>query len=221
MHVTQHRAVLDPVVLDRLWELYEVSVRPTSEVSVSQELYLRDEFDHMLRDDRNRLWVLHDDERLAAMLLIATDLSTLRYFSRAYFERNYPEQVANGTAHFIVWLVVHPAYVATGAIARLGRPALALEIAEGAVLVFDVPWVHQPEAVGGFAEVMNRVARMAGSHASTRQIEVQRYFAIDFSERVGEVGHDPQRVGAGAGAGARVAARSRNASPSDTTIRSA
>ncbi len=180
MHVTQHRSVTDPLFLDRLWGLYEDAVVPTAQQALCQELYYRHEFDALLADERNRLWVLHDDDTLVGMAVIATDFSSVRYYSRPYFERHYPDQLAAGKVHFVLWLAIHPNHVASGAIARLARPTLGLEFAEGAVLMFDAPWIHQPEMTGGFAEIMNRLSRMVGSDSEVQQVEVQRYFAIDF-----------------------------------------
>jgi hypothetical protein len=181
MHVTHHRGVVDPILRSRLWDLYEMSVTPTAEQAASQELWLKSEFDEVVSDDTTRVWLLHKDTEIVALLLIATEFFPGCYLSRPYFERRYPEQMDGRRVHLIRCLAVHPRFIASGAISRLAKASLALEIEENAVLIFDAPLMHQPEAVGGFAEMMNRLAKLVGSQAEVEQIEVQRYYAIDFA----------------------------------------
>jgi hypothetical protein len=79
-----------------------------------------------------------------------------------------------------MWLVVHPAYQAKGAIVRLARECLALEASDGALLVFDTPAVNQPQATGGFAEMMSRLAKSFVGDAPVHHLETQHYYAVDF-----------------------------------------
>jgi hypothetical protein len=57
---------------------------------------------------------------------------------------------------------------------------MAVEAREGALLVFDMPEENQPNATGGAAELMTRMARMVGE-ATLIPLTVQRYFALDFA----------------------------------------
>ena len=57
---------------------------------------------------------------------------------------------------------------------------MAVEAREGALLVFDMPEDNQPNATGGAAELMTRMARMVGE-ATLIPLTVQRYFALDFA----------------------------------------
>ena len=79
----------------------------------------------------------------------------------------------------MVWAVVDPDYVAKGAVIHLGKHALAVEAAEGALLVFYTPESNQPQYTGVAAELMVRFARMV-SEADLIPITTQRYYAIDF-----------------------------------------
>lgn len=81
-----------------------------------------------------------------------------------------------------MWLVVHPAHVAKGAIIRLAKEGLALEASEGALLVFDSPEMNQPGLTGGFAEMMARLAKSVGGDAPVHHLETQHYFAVDFAD---------------------------------------
>jgi GNAT superfamily N-acetyltransferase len=182
MHVTHHRGVYDRRQVERLWSLYEESFGPTSSSAPSKEMLFRSEFEEMLGNESNRLWVLHDDRRPIGMCMVATDVALARYLSRSYFQRHFPDHVQNGLVHLIAWLAVHPDYEGTGAIVRLAKEVLGVATSEGALMVFDAPQIHQPDETGGFAEMMTRLARMVGSTSSSRQIEVQRYFVIDFAE---------------------------------------
>jgi GNAT superfamily N-acetyltransferase len=181
MHITHHRGVGDRRTVDRLWSLYESSFTPTSAQAASKEMLFRHEFDEMLANETNRLWVLHHDDQPVGMCMVATDISLSRYLSRRFFEEHYPDHARTGRVHLIAFLTVHPDYVGQGSIIRLGRAVLEVETAEESLLVFDTPQVHQPHEAGGFAEMMSRLSKMVGSSARAQQVEVQRYFVIDFA----------------------------------------
>jgi|GEM_PF-2146599 len=165
---------------ERMWELYELAYRRTAEATPTHELLYRHEFDELLADPTNRLWVLWDDAAPVASTLIATDITSTRYLSGPWFERHHPERARRSLVHYIMWVVVHPAHAATGALVRLARETLAVEAAEGALLVFDAPEINQPSARGGLAEMMRRLATMVAERARVDQITVQRYYAVDF-----------------------------------------
>ncbi|MEI7547048.1 MAG: GNAT family N-acetyltransferase, partial [Actinomycetota bacterium] len=175
--MTRHTHLTDPVLSDRLWALYDASYQQVSTESPSHEMKYRDEFDDALRDPANRIWVLWDDAAPVAMTLIGTEIGSARYLSRGFFEQHYPEHSRRNSVHYIMWLVVHPVYAAQGAIVRMAREVLQREAADGALLVFDVPDVHQPGVTGGFAEMMERLAKAFVGDAPVRHIGSQYYFA--------------------------------------------
>ena len=112
---------------------------------VTREMFYRHEFDDAIADPSNRLWVLWDDDEPVAMALIATDIGSTRYLSRAYFEHHYPDHMRRGAVHYILWSWSSTlAHAAKGALVRLAREGSALEAAEGALLVFDSPEMNQP-----------------------------------------------------------------------------
>lgn len=180
MFVTRHTHVVDMVLGDKLWHLYETSYAGMSEAAVTREMLYRTEFDEAIADPTNRLWVLWDDAVPVGMSLVATDIGSTRYLSRAYFEHHYPDHMRRGAVHYIMWLVVHPAYVAKGAIVRLAKEGLALEASEGVLLVFDTPQANAREGAG-FQEMMSRLARSVMGGAPVHHLETQHYYAVDFS----------------------------------------
>ena len=121
MFVTRHTHVVDAVLADKLWQLYDVAYQGLSEQAVTREMLYRSEFDETIADPTNRLWVLWDDNMPIGMSLVATEIGSTRYLSRAYFEHHYPDHMRRGAVHYIMWLVVHPAHVAKGAIIRPHR----------------------------------------------------------------------------------------------------
>lgn len=181
MFVTRHTHVVDIVLADKLWHLYDVAYRGLAELAVTREMLYRSEFDEAIADPSNRLWVLWDDSTPVAMTLVATDVASTRYLSRAYFEHHYPDHMRRGAVHYIMWLVVHPGHAARGALVRLSREGMALEASEGALLVFDSPEMNQPGITGGFAEMAARSARSVAGPAPVHHLETQHYFAIDFA----------------------------------------
>ena len=181
MFVTRHTHVVDTVLAEKLWQLYELAYGGLSEQAVTREMLYRSEFDSTIADPTNRLWVLWDDNMPVGMSLVATDIGSTRYLSRAYFELHYPDHMRRGVVHYIMWLVIHPAHVAKGAIIRMAKEGLALEASEGALLVFDSPEMNQPGVTGGFAEMMSRLSKAVSAGAPVRRLETQHYFAVDFS----------------------------------------
>ena len=169
---------------DKLWTLYELAYRGMAEAAVTREMLYRSEFDEAIADPTNRIWVVWEDQTAVGMTLIATDIGATRYISRAYFEHHFPEHVRRNAVHYLMWLVVHPAFEARGAIIRLAREGLALEASDEVLLVFDVPEKNQPRDTGGLAEMMLRLARMLGTDAPVRKLETQRYYAVDFAPAV-------------------------------------
>ncbi|MGB8858863.1 MAG: hypothetical protein WCC60_06385 [Ilumatobacteraceae bacterium] len=181
MFVTRHSNVVDGVLGAKLWSLYELAYGAMAEQAVTREVLFRSEFDSAIADPTNRLWVLWDDDRPVGMTLVATDIGNTRYLSRAYFERCYPDHMRRGVVHYIMWLVVHPAHTARGALLRLVKEGMTLEAADGALLVFDAPQLHQGSVGGGFAELAARSARSLDGPAPVYHLETQHYFAIDFA----------------------------------------
>ena len=181
MFVTRHSNVTSPELREKLWDLYELAYRPMATEAVTREVFYRHEFDELLSDPSNRLWVAWQDQDPVAAAMIATDIAATRYLSRAYFDHHYPEHALRSVVHYILWVVVHPSHVARGTLVRLSKEAFALEADEGALLVFDAPQVHQPAEAGGFAEMMHRTGNMVSPGTEVSQIEVQRYYVADFA----------------------------------------
>lgn len=93
MFITRHTHVVDAVLADKLWQLYDVAYQGLSEQAVTREMLYRSEFDETIADPTNRLWVLWDDNMPIGMSLVATEIGSTRYLSRAYFEHHYPDHM--------------------------------------------------------------------------------------------------------------------------------
>ena len=181
MFVTRHNTVVERGLLERLWDLYELSYRRTAEASASREMFFRSEFDSAVADPSNRLWVLWADDEPVAMVLIATDIGATRYLSRPFFERHFTDHARRGAVHYVLFIVVHPGFVAKGALTRMARDVLGTEAAEGVLLVFDSPEINQPRDHGSGALLFERLANMVASGAPLIPLDVSRYYGIDFA----------------------------------------
>ena len=184
MHVTRHFGLTNPAIADQVWALYTAGYQRLVGNTVTHEMLYRHEFDAAVGNPSNRLWVLWNDRQPVACALLATDVGGTGYISREYFEQRYPEFVAEDRVRYLMWIVVHPTYVARGVLLRLAREALGLEAEEGSLLVFDAPEINQPSDRGGSAELMARMVNVASNGSTVEQIEVQRYFLADFSKGV-------------------------------------
>lgn len=180
MFVTRHSPVNDPRLREQLWTLYRRAYAKTAEDAVTHEMLERSEFDEQIGDSTNRAWVVWEGELPIAMTLVATDVKRTRWLSELYFKKHFPEKFRAGRIHYVVWAVVDPSWTTRGASLFLARHAMAVEAREGSLLVFDMPQDNQPNATGGAAELMSRMARMVGE-ATLIPLTVQRYYALDFS----------------------------------------
>ncbi len=201
MYITQHSNITDLRERDALWELYSAAYERLSAIDITRETFFRSEFDEVLADSTNRVWVVRDEGRPVSMALIATDISTTRYLSRAYFDRVDPDRMSAGLVHYILWVVTHPDYQAGSATFVLARGALSVESSEGSLLVFDLPDSNQPRQEGGGAELFYRLAQMVGP-VTLQEHGVSRYYALDFelvddqtaAEHVGAASGDAGRA---------------------------
>jgi hypothetical protein len=83
MFVTRHTHVVDAVLADKLWQLYDVAYQGLSEQAVTREMLYRSEFDETIADPTNRLWVLWDDNMPIGMSLVGTDRHGATWRQRA------------------------------------------------------------------------------------------------------------------------------------------
>ena len=192
MHVTQHHEITEPRLVSALWALYEVGHSTLTGQVPSRVVLYRHEFEEELRASGVRIWVVWDDELPVALSVVDTELAESRWVSPAYLSTVYADAWDAGRVHYICLLVVHPEYQGSGAFALLVQRGFELEPAEGAILLFDVPSVNQPDAHTGLAQTALRFARMTGQ-ARLEEIEVQRYFALTFSDA--EAGPGPVDAG--------------------------
>ena len=181
MFVTLHSNVVDPALREKLWRLYRTTYLPTAEATVTHEMLDQDEFNEQISRDSNRVWVVWSDSLPVAMTLVSTDVRATRWLSEIYFEKHFPDRYRAGQVHYIVWVVVDPSADAKGANVMLARQALTAEARDGALLVFDIPEVHQPAAKGGAAELLFRMAKLVGD-VELLPLSTQRYFALDFAK---------------------------------------
>ena len=181
MFVTRHSNVVDSALREKLWRLYRTAYLPTAEATVTHEMLDQEEFNEQISRDSNRVWVVWSDSLPVAMTLVSTDVRATRWLSDIYFEKHFPERYRAGQVHYIVWVVVDPAADAKGANVLLARQALTAEARDGALLVFDVPELHQPGAKGGAAELLYRMAKLVGD-VELVPLSTQRYFALDFAK---------------------------------------
>ena len=181
MYVTRHTNVTDPAIVASLWTLYEVAYEELAAKDITRETLFRHEFAEVLADSTYRLTVVRDDDATPiAMAVIATDIAVTRYLSVPYFQRRYPERLAAGKIHYIMWILVHPDHQNTRATYELARAGLAPEVEDGTLLVFDLPESNQPNERGGGAEFFHRVAKTL-AEVQLESFGVSRYYALDFA----------------------------------------
>jgi len=186
MYVTRHTNVQNKTLIDSLWQLYELAYEQLAAVDITRETLFKHEFEEVLADPTYRTTVVRDDDGVPiAMAVFATDISVTRYLSVPYFRRRYPERLEAGRIHYVMWILVHPDHQGMRATWELARAALAAEVEEGALLVFDLPESNQPNEGGGGAEFFRRVAKSIAD-VQLESFGVSRYYALDFAPQAAE-----------------------------------
>lgn len=187
MYITRHSTVTNQGVRDELWSLYQTAYAKIAEADITRELLFRSEFDEVMSDSTYRTTVVRaDDDSPIAMSVIATDIGVTRYLSRPYFQRLYPDRLASGRIHYVMWAVVHPDHQGSRAVFDLIRAGLQPEAEEGTLLVFDLPESNQPNEEGGGAELIYRAAR-SFADVELESFGMSRYYALDFAQPAASV----------------------------------
>lgn len=179
MFITRHTRLGDVSLRDRLWEFYRRAYA-NNPLHPFTELVNRSEFDECLLNSTNRVWVVWEGERPVVMTLIATDITSTRWLNPDYFRRHHSQRMRKGLVHYVMWVVVDSEVEIRGANIALAKEALAAEARDGALLVFDLPEAHQPNAQGGAAELMLRMAKIVGE-VQLLPLAAQRFYALDFA----------------------------------------
>jgi hypothetical protein len=177
VHVTRHRSIYEPSVIERLWELYRDGFLTNRDESASRTMLYRDEFDREMRSGSTRIWVVWDEERPIAMAAVATDLASNDWVNARFLAKKFPDADNRGAIHYCMFLLVHPDYWGTRAMAMLAKSGFAVEAAEGAVVIFDVAECNQPTDDMGLANVMTRLAG-AVADVELVPLEVHRYYGL-------------------------------------------
>lgn len=181
MYITRHAGVTNMSLIDQLWELYVLSYEKIAEQDITRETLFRHEFNEVMADSTYRTTLVHGDDGVPlAMSVVATDIGVTRYLSVPYFRRRYPQRLADGRIHYVMWAVIHPDHQATRVRFELGRAGMAQAAEDGVLLVFDLPESNQPEEGGGGAEGLRRLARTM-AEVQLESFGVSRYYALDFA----------------------------------------
>ena len=181
MYVTQHGSITDRTAVDQLYALYLESYGEMPYTDISREVHLRSEFDAIIGDPSCRTTVVRDDDGSpVAMSTFATEIGVDHFLSRQFFQRHFPDRLADGRVHYVAWIVVHPDFKGLRATWDLARSALAAEAEEGALLVFDLPMTNQRHESGGGAEFFHRVASTV-SEVELKVFGATRFYALDFA----------------------------------------
>ncbi len=188
MFISRHTRLGDAVLRGRLWEFYRRAYADNPLLPFS-EIVTRPEFDEILLNSTNRVWVVWEDNQPIVMTLIATDITTTRWLNADYFRRYHTERMRKGLVHYVMWVVVDAAVAIRGANIALAKEALAVEARDGALLVFDLPEAKQTADDGGAAELMLRMGQMVGD-VELVPLAAQRYYALDFTRARSGIARD-------------------------------
>lgn len=178
MFITRHTRLGDVDLRDRLWTFYRRTYASQPRQPFTEVLN-RSEFDEVLLNSTNRVWVVWENEMPVVMTVIATDISSTRWLNPEFFRAQYPDRMKAGRVHYVMWVVVDPSVEIRGANVALAQEVFALEARDGALVVFDVPATSAQRAESA-SQMMLRMGRMVGD-VKLLPLATQQYFALDFS----------------------------------------
>ena len=187
VYVVSHvvRAVASDAIaehLDSLWQLYCMAYDPLASALPTREHLSRSEFDRLLRDHECTSFVAWIDDVPVGLCPVTRGMQATRYVSERFFDVRYPEQKANQKLYYLVFLVVHPGHTQRRVVNSLADLIIPRMIEEDATLVFDSYRLRQKTNERGFAAMMQRLARSAGSDAIVKPVVQRSLFAIDMAE---------------------------------------
>lgn len=166
---------IDSGLTEDFLEIYRASFAPLETLAPARQALTDEEFRAEMTDERVVKFVARDgDGEVAALLLMATDLSVVEWISVPYFAARFPEHHARGAIFYVGALLVRPE--------RQGGPWAKIVVDDMLRYVADHRGVMAFDCCGFNTDVVKlpeTVARATHrlAYAETVQLDRQSYYA--------------------------------------------
>lgn len=99
--------LIDYVTVERFLPLYTESFEPLAELSAQKQLLTNTEFSTLLSSSSTlKFCGWTDTNELAALAVVATDLSMVPWLSEPFFKKEYPDEYARGALGCVMTILV-------------------------------------------------------------------------------------------------------------------
>lgn len=168
--------------LEQAWKTYELAFSGMTTRAVQQHLMTREEFEDVCADERWTKYVTRDLDRGGAICSFATltnDLSAVYQLSEDYYRHRWPRQFAERSIYYIGCVGVHPSYRSSGVFVTVVEAICRVVHERGGVASLDI--CRYNEEALALPQLIGRVVDSLGHEAEGERLDVQTYWAYDFS----------------------------------------
>jgi ribosomal protein S18 acetylase RimI-like enzyme len=167
---------------EQAWKAYELAFSGLATRAVQQHLMTREEFDEVCTDGRWIKYVTRDLDRDGAVCAFATftnDLSAVYQLSEDYYANRWPQQFSRRSIWYIGCVGVHPSYRSSGVFVTLVEAMCRVVHEQGGIASLDI--CRYNEEALALPRLIGRIVQSFGHEARGEKLDVQTYWAYDFS----------------------------------------
>ena len=157
---------VDAADAEPLWEAYAEAFGALADEAATRMVLHRSEFDAQLADPHIDKTIAWDDDAVAGMTALATDLEAVPWVSPAFWARQ-PRPV-----YYLAWTFVRRGYRGAGLAGALLTPAAQRALDDGAVVGYDTCRSNDER---GFTQGIARAMAALGV-APPQLVDEQRYY---------------------------------------------
>lgn len=157
---------VDAADVEPLWRGYAEAFAALADEAAARMVLHRWEFDAQMTDPNIDKTIAWDENAVAGMTALATDLAAVPWVSRAFWARQ------RRPVYYLAWTFVRPEYRGAGLAGALLTPAAQRALDDGAVVGYDTCRSNDER---GFTEGIGRAMAALGV-APPQLVDEQRYY---------------------------------------------
>jgi hypothetical protein len=164
---------------EQAWKLYLEAFDPLRHAAVQRHVMYDDEFDAVMADGRVEKFLGYDAEgRLTGFGTMTNHLRSMPLVSPEFFERRWPDRVAEGRVYCVGFVGVHPDAHGSGIFGELVHAMTVRIAACDGVVVLDVCRYNQTRLQ--LPRTIHTLAATWAPHVEMVDLDAQTYVAYDF-----------------------------------------
>jgi hypothetical protein len=196
MEIVKYQPLLDATLVEELHQLQTLAVAELEPHVLRKDRISLEHFAGILERDTVATWVAFEDGQAVGLLLLDCYLPDNMWVNGLYLRERYPQEYEDGRAWYIQYAAILPGHQDGSILPRLIQ-ASAMEAADiGAVVLFDLPGIHQPTPEAGLAQGTEALASEV-IDVTMRTLDVVRWFVLEIGDIKGD--RVPYSIGAADG----------------------